>query len=133
LRPIFHLSFPVRYLHEAILFYEERLGATIGRHTDAYADALVFGAQVTLQNDPASVIDPAPRTRHFGATIDWTLWEDIAARFGGGPLIVEEPKVSYAGEPIEQAKLMIADPSGNLIEIKAYRHPEQVLGRLATA
>jgi extradiol dioxygenase family protein len=130
-RPIFHLSFPVKNLAEAVRFYTEQLGATIGRRTDAFADALLFGAQVTLQNDPATVINPSPRTRHFGATIGWAQWEDCAARFGGGPLIVEEPKVSYAGEPIEQGKLMISDPSGNLIEIKAYRHPKKVLGILA--
>ena len=27
--------------------------------------------------------------------------------------------------------LMLKDPSGNLIEVKAYRHPEAVLGVLA--
>jgi len=41
---------------------------------------------------------------------------------------IESPTISYVGEPVEQAKLMIVDPSGNLIELKAYRHPEQVLG-----
>ena len=44
---------------------------------------------------------------------------------------MESPTVSYEGEPIEQAKLMIVDPSGNLIEIKAYRQPDKVLGPLA--
>jgi len=38
--------------------------------------------------------------------------------------------VSYAGRPTEQGKLMLKDPSGNLIEIKAYRYPENVLGTL---
>ncbi len=107
------------------------LGAEIGRRTDEFADALVFGAQVTLQNDPGSVTSPMPRTRHFGATIGWGEWESVAARLTGGPLVVESPTVSYEGEPIEQAKMMILDPSGNLIEIKAYRQPERVLGPLA--
>jgi extradiol dioxygenase family protein len=130
-RPIFHLSFPVRDLAEVIRFYTEHLGATIGRRTEAFADALVFGAQVTLQNDPSAVLSPSPRSRHFGATIDWSQWEDYADRFADGPLIIEKPTVSYVGEPIEQGKLMISDPSGNLIEIKAYRNPEVVLGALA--
>jgi extradiol dioxygenase family protein len=34
-------------------------------------------------------------------------------------------------EPIEQGKMMIVDPSGNLIELKAYRQPDRVLGPLA--
>jgi extradiol dioxygenase family protein len=130
-RPIFHLSIPVRDLSEAVDFYQSHLGAEIGRRTDDFVDALLFGAQVTLQNDPASVTAPMPRTRHFGATVSWDAWESISARLRGGPLIVEPPTLSYVGEPTEQGKLMIKDPSGNLIEIKAYRQPDKVLGPLA--
>ncbi len=131
MRPIFHLSIPVRDLDEAVDFYGGQLGAEMGRRTAEFADALMFGAQVTLQNDPASVTSPMPRTRHFGATVQWDEWELLAARFGGGSLIVEPPTISYEGESIEQGKLMIVDPSGNLIEIKAYRQPDKVLGTLA--
>lgn len=131
MRPIFHLSFPVRDLAEAVAFYRDELGAEIGRSEPTYADALLFGAQVTLQNDPENVLTPMPRTRHFGATISWPEWEALAARLSDAANLVEAPKISYAGAPIEQAKLMLKDPSGNLIEVKAYRHPEQVLGVLA--
>jgi extradiol dioxygenase family protein len=48
-----------------------------------------------------------------------------------GPLIVESPTLSYVGEPTELGKLMFEDPSGNLIEIRAYRQPDKVLGSLA--
>jgi uncharacterized protein len=92
---------------------------------------LMFGAQVTLQNDPGSVSHPMPRTRHFGATLPWDEWESVVSRLNGSDLIVEPPKVSYQGEPTEQGKLMLTDPSGNLIEIKAYRHPSHVLGSLS--
>jgi len=74
----------------------------IGRRTDGFVDALIFGAQVTLQNDPASVTAPMPRTRHFGATVSWDAWESISARLRGGPLIVEPPTLSYVGEPTEK-------------------------------
>ena len=131
MRPIFHLSVPVRDLDEAVAFYRSQLGADIGRRTDEFADVLVFGAQVTLQNDPNGVTTPMPRTRHFGATISWGEWESLAARFAESSLIVEPPTIAYEGEPVEQAKLMIVDPSGNLIEIKAYRQPGEVLGSLA--
>jgi extradiol dioxygenase family protein len=131
MRPIFHLSFPVRDLEEAISFYTRRLGAEIGRQNDSYADALLFGAQVTLQNDPMTVSSPMPRTRHFGATLPWDEWESLTARLLEESVVVEPPTISYEGQPIEQGKMMIADPSGNLIEVKAYRHPDQVLGSLA--
>ena len=131
MRAIFHLSIPVRDLSEAIAFYRTHLGADIGRQNETFADALVFDAQVTLQNDPASVTTPMPRTRHFGATVAWEAWETIAATFASSPFLLEPPKLSYAGEPTEQGKLMISDPSGNRIELKAYRNPAVVLGSLA--
>jgi extradiol dioxygenase family protein len=131
MRPIFHLSFPVRDLAEAVAFYRDELGAEIGRHEAGFADALLFGAQVTLQDDPANVLKPMPRTRHFGATVPWADWEALAHRFGAAANLVEASRVSYAGSPTEQGKLMLSDPSGNLIELKAYRHPEAVLGPLA--
>jgi extradiol dioxygenase family protein len=129
--PIFHLSFPVRDLHEAVEFYTAELGAEIGRQTETFADALMFGAQVTLQSDPNSVTKPMPRSRHYGATLSWEEWETLAERFAESSLIVEPPTISYEGEMIEQGKLMIADPSGNLVEIKAYRNPDHVLGSIA--
>jgi extradiol dioxygenase family protein len=131
MRPIFHLSFPVRDLQESVDFYVRQLGAQIGRRSESGADAFVFGAQVTLQNDPAGVIDPMPRTRHFGATLSWAEWESFVERLGDSALVVEPAALSYIGEPIEQGKMMIVDPSGNLIEIKAYRNPGAVLGPLA--
>lgn len=127
-KPLFHLSVPVRDLPEAIAFYQSQLGAKIGRHTEHFADAFIFGAQVTLQNDPANVSNPMPRTRHFGATLPWADWERVVVGLQGMANVVEAPVISDAGEPTEQGKMMIADPSGNLIEIKAYRQPDQVLG-----
>jgi extradiol dioxygenase family protein len=131
MRPIFHLSVPVRDLQEAVDFYSTYLDARIGRHTQNFADALMFGAQITLQNDPANVSDPMPRTRHFGTTLPWDEWETFVSRFTDGAVIVEAPTISYEGELTEQGKMMITDPSGNLIEIKTYRHPNHVLGLLS--
>jgi extradiol dioxygenase family protein len=88
-------------------------------------------AQITLQNDPESVTTAMPRTRHCGTTLAWAQWEAVVSRFEGSALIVETPTISYAAEPVEQGKMMITDPSGNLIEIKTYRHPDHVLGPLA--
>jgi extradiol dioxygenase family protein len=131
MRPIFHLSFPGRDLQAAVGFYRDELGAEIGRTGQSFADAFLFGAQVTLQNDPGNVLKSMPRTRHFGATVDWDEWEGLAERFCEAEHLVEAPLVSYTGELSEQGKLMIKDPSGNLIEIKAYRYPRNVLGPLA--
>jgi extradiol dioxygenase family protein len=124
--PIFHLSFPVNNLDEAIAFYSA-LGGIVGRREAAWADVALFGAQVTLQHVPEDVLQPMPRSRHFGATLPWRHWEDLVARLTG---FVEGPRIDYSGTEREQAKAMIADPSGNLVELKAYRQPDVILGAL---
>jgi len=130
-KPILHISFPVHDMSEAIAFYSRVLGAEIGRQADTFTDALLFGAQITLQNDPPNVTVPMPRSRHFGATLSWPEWESLATKLADDPCVVEPPTIAYEGQPIEQGKMMLKDPSGNLIEIKAYRHPDKVLGLLA--
>jgi extradiol dioxygenase family protein len=125
--PIFHLSFPVHDLDEAIRFYVA-LGGVPGRRETGWADVALFGAQLTLQEIPGDVLRPMPRSRHFGATLPWREWEDLVARLGD---FVETPRIAFPGTGREQAKAMIADPSGNLIELKAYRQPSIVLGQLA--
>ncbi|TWT13685.1 VOC family protein [Reyranella sp. CPCC 100927] len=131
MRPIFHLSFPVTNMETAIHFYVSHLGAEVGRQAETFTDILLFGAQITLQNDSGNVTAPMPRSRHFGATIAWDHWERLAHAFKDEAFVVEPAKVSYQGQPIEQGKFMLRDPSSNFIEIKAYRSPSDVLGALA--
>src|SRR5688572_1234587 len=111
--PIFHLSFPVHDLDEAIAFYAS-LGGVAGRREPGWADVALFGAQLTLQHNPEDVLQPMPRSRHFGATLTWRDWEHLVARLAG---FTEPPRIDYQGTDREQAKAMIADPSGNLIEL----------------
>jgi extradiol dioxygenase family protein len=44
-----------------------------------------------------SVIDPMPRTRHFGATLSWPEWESFVERLVDPALIVEPATLSYIG------------------------------------
>lgn len=124
MRPIFHLSFPVSDLDGALDFYIEHLKAVLGRRERDWADVGLFGAQLTLQRAPSDVTRPMPRTRHFGVTLGWQEWLDITAGLSD---FVEPPTISHQGSEREQAKAMVSDPSGNLIEIKAYRDPGAVL------
>lgn len=126
--PIFHLSFPVRDLEEGLSYYARTFGGIPGRRAQAWADIALFGAQLTLQQMPGDVLDPMPRSRHFGATLGWNEWKTLVATLSD---FVEPPRIDLQGTESEQAKAMVQDPSGNLIELKAYRHPDAVLGGLA--
>ena len=129
-QPIFHLSFPVHDLDEALRYYTGVLGGAVGRREQEWADVALFGAQLTLRQSPADVLEPMPRSRHFGATLPWRDWERLVGALDD---FVEPPRIDHPDTPREQAKAMVRDPSGNLIELKAYRHPDEVLGSLAEA
>lgn len=127
---IFHLAFPVRDLQAARNFYVDILGARIGRQQATWIDIMLFGAQITLHEKPAEVLpDHRNGVRHFGATLPWARWEafahDLRSRQIGFRMA---PTVAHRGTDIEQAKLMINDPSGNVIELKSYRNPVAALG-----
>jgi uncharacterized protein len=124
--PTFHLSLSVADLDRTERFYTRTLGASIGRRSEGWIDIWLFGAQVTAYRRPAAVV-PLPHrdAMHFGATLDWPVWEGLAAELTDtqAPFRLS-PSIDEARG---QAKLMLEDPDGYLIEVKAYREPEKAL------
>lgn len=129
-RLIFHLSFPVADLDAARAFYVNVLGAAVGRVRDQWTDMLLWGHQITLQLDPDAVTDLAGQgKRHFGVVMPWADWQRLASSLPelAGAHLLKPPTVSGEGDSA-QAKLLLRDPSNNVIELKAYRNFAAVLG-----
>jgi uncharacterized protein len=122
-RSIFHLSFPVSSLDAALGFYQRCLGATPGRRTDEWADVVLFGHQLTLHDQPSQVLDRSARgVRHFGAILSWEDWQALRARvIGLSPALAQNIQHRLVGQSGEHVKLLLEDPDGNVIEVKAYR------------
>ena len=129
-RCIFHLSVPVADLNAAEQFHTTVLGARIGRRAPDWIDALVWGHQITLQLRPQEVLPLDQQgKRHFGVVLPWQDWVALVERLDTARTKVLAPaEVRLAGTPAEQAKLYLEDPSHNVIEIKAYRNPQQTIG-----
>ncbi len=122
-RHIFHLSIPVADLQLAKNFYVGVLDAVVGRENPDWLDILLWGHQITLQLRPAEVLPLKQQgKRHFGVVLPWDEWECEAGRVRStGATFLGEPKTLYGGTAEEQAKFHLADPSHNIIEVKAYR------------
>ena len=90
MRPILHLSLPVRDLRTARDFYVEALGCQAARTRDDFNELLV---------------------RLEAAAVPWVA-----------PVTTDNE-----GLPTEQTKAKLADPSGNVIEIKSYRDVDAAL------
>lgn len=124
-RPIFHLAFPVRDLEETKIFYVTTFGARVGRVRDKWIDIFLFEGQITLHERPSEVLPPGEHgVRHFGTVLAWYEWEALANRLNEMRIqFMVKPNISGVGTGAEQAKMLLSDPSGNVIEVKAYRNP----------
>ena len=129
-RYIFHLSIPVSDLTTAKRFYVEILGGTVGRESDEWLDILLWGHQITLQHGPMDVLPAVNQgKRHFGAVLPWTEWDREIARIESrGARFLEGPTTKLADTEDEHRKAYLSDPSGNVIELKAYRNVQRTLG-----
>jgi uncharacterized protein len=127
--PILHISLPVHHLEDTRRFYLDVLGCDLGRVGDRSIDVFFFGCQVTLHERPAEVLAPEQRgVRHFGVTLTRQRWQEVVDRLrDSGATFIREPATDYAGTPREQRKAMVADPSGNAIELKTYKDPAAAL------
>jgi len=67
---------------------------------------------------------------HFGIVLGMEDWRGLAERLrAAGVDFVIEPTIRFAGEVGEQATMFFRDPSGNAIEVKAMRNPENLFAR----
>jgi len=120
---IFHLSLPVHDLVATQQFYCSVLGALRGRATEKWIDLIVFGHQLTFHERPEQVVPREPQSvQHFGAILAWDEWEFLCAKVKatGHPFLVS-PTVFAQGTDDEHAKVVLPDPSGHVLELKAYR------------
>ena len=124
-QPVLHLSLPVNDLHAARDFYENTLGCRIGRTREDWFDAWFFGLQLTLQLRPLEVMDKSQQgVRHFGVVLpSLSEFKDLVMRINTtGYQWISEPEQHSDAELSGKIGGKLADPSGNVIEIKYYEN-----------
>jgi uncharacterized protein len=137
-RCVFHHAFPVHDLTAARHFYGELLQCpTARRDTNRAVDFDFFGHHVIAHLvDGYSVAVHAAasgpgnlQVRHFGVVLPWTDWQALAERLAAaGVAFVVEPHTRRAGQPDEEALMLVVDPSGNVLEFKAVRDLATLFG-----
>jgi extradiol dioxygenase family protein len=131
----FHFAFFVRDLDSTRRFYGGILGCREGRITDTWVDFDFFGNQISAHTtgqvpptqNTGKVEDLLVPMPHFGAILGWDEFNAIAGRIrAAGMAFVLEPRTRYPGQPGEQATMFLLDPSGNALEFKSFKHPDQM-------
>ena len=134
IRP-FHLAFPVRDLEETKKFYTEILDCGIGRSSDKWIDFDFFGHQVVAhltkgtknQNETSAVDKKNVPVEHFGIILSMPDWKKLALRLEKkGINFIIKPYVRFKNLPGEQATMFFLDPSGNALEIKAFKSDSEI-------
>lgn len=133
----FHLAFPVLDLEASKRFFEGTLGCSRGRETGDWVDFDLWGHQITAHRVAEMPRMPTNRVdgrevpvQHFGLILPWEEWQDLTARLRReGVEFIIEPTVRFRGQTGEQATCFLLDPSGNALEFKAFRHPEETFSR----
>lgn len=116
---MFHLSLPVDCYQECLAFYRSCFDAEVVELTSSAANVFAFGAQITLHDDACSPLTAeARRQLHFGSVIPREEWLSIRNR-----LLTAGHRLLRCVDPDEscgkRGKLVVADPSGNLIEVNS--------------
>ncbi len=130
----FHLAIPVDDLEICRNFYVDILGCPTGRTSENWVDLNFFGHQVVLhktnstKSSSHNPVDghevPVP---HFGVVLEWNAWHKLADKLkAAGVKFQIEPYLRFKGEVGEQATMFFYDPSGNAIEFKAFKNPENL-------
>jgi len=127
-RYIAHVAVPCRDLEEAARWYSEVLGA---RPVRILKDRVTFSFGGVLQlvchlERRSGAANPRAYPRHHGLTFlrmeDFSRLKDHLEKLGTKFLV--RPAVRFANTAHEHQTLMVADPSGNVVEFKCYVRPE---------
>lgn len=137
--PPFHIAIQVRDIAEAREFYKDFLGCIVGRSSDTSVDFDFHGHQLVCHLNPnigqkgkiesfVNQVDgkgvPIP---HFGLVLEMEQWQTMAEKLKQGHVnFIIKPYLRFAGKVGEQATLFFTDPSGNAIELKAFKNMTEI-------
>ena len=136
----FHLAIPAGDLNVAMTFYCDLLGCTKGNSEtgscDSWVDIDFWGNELTLHAskpnesvrgdrhdvDMGNVVVP-----HFGVHLsasDFARLKQLL--YDRKVTFVNEPYIRFAETELEQETFFIADPNGNVLEIKTMKNPDKL-------
>ena len=125
----FHLAIPVSNLEESVAYYRDTLGLREGRCSNKWADFDFFGHQLVchvsniINEQITNPVDgeevPVP---HFGVVLSIEEFEEFLLQINDKNIdFIIKPTIRFKGEIGEQRTMFFRDPSGNAIEIKAFK------------
>jgi len=136
--PLFHTALPVHDLAAARAFYGGLLGCAEGKSTPRNVNFEFFGHHLITHLIEGEQLEAHRRAvegrnipvRHFGVAMAWPDWEALRDRLlAAGADFLLPPQMRHEGQDGEEALMLLADPSGNVVEFKTYRDIEYLFSK----
>lgn len=135
----FHLAVPVHDIEAARKFYGTVLNCEEGRSSASWVDFNLFGHQFVAHLKPGMEFGDLHRNPvdlhhvpvpHFGVVMEWDDWEALAERLKAHEIeFIIKPYVRFKGKVGEQGTMFFQDPSGNVLEFKAFKDMDQLFAK----
>jgi len=131
----FHLAVPVHDLKAADAFYSDVLNLKKGRSSDHWIDYNFYGHQFVVhevknykpQNHFNSVDKNDVPVPHYGVVLLWDDFWSLSERLKSFKIKFQiEPYIRFKGKTGEQATMFFYDSSGNALEFKAFKRPDEL-------
>lgn len=131
----FHLAIPVKDLAKSKHFYGQVLELTEGRSSNEWIDYDFFGHQLVIhykadhkyEKDTNHVDGKDVPIPHFGIILEWRQFQMFSKMLKNKKIqFIIEPYIRFKGLVGEQATMFFKDPSGNALEFKSFKDPNQI-------
>lgn len=131
----FHLAIPVKDLAKSKHFYGQVLEFSEGRSSNEWIDYDFFGHQLVIhykadykyEKDTNHVDGKDVPIPHFGIILEWRQFQMFSKMLKNKKIqFIIEPYIRFKGLVGEQATMFFKDPSGNALEFKSFKDPNQI-------
>lgn len=118
---IFHLSLPVANVEKTRFFYCSLLNGKPEKTTAAWFNVNLEGHQLTFHDLPNEVITSP--FLHWGLVVSWAQFHQLFDRLKAHDTPFKQlPYYQDIDTDQERVKMVFVDPSGYLLEYKAYKN-----------
>ncbi len=130
----FHLSLPCYSIAKTKKFYEDIIGARLGRHSTQWIDIDLFGNQITFTksgdfnfafrsyNFEGTVLP----SFHFGVIVARETWDQLYGKLKDSEHEITPQLTFLHNKNGEHCSFFIKDPNGHSLEFKSFKNQKEV-------
>ena len=122
---------PVNNLVEARSFYVDLLGSSEDHSGPDWVVFNLYDQQIVAHLTPAETCS-RPANAAVVAILTTQQWSALVEKLRAADVrFLAGPYIHCTGEPVEEAKMLLRDPTGNAVELKAFVDIDMLFSRCA--